>query len=149
TCLYARELTRPALWEALRAGRTSCSTGPRIVARLRADGRWMGEEYRAERPPAFAGFVAGTDGIEEVQIRRGAEVVHRQAPPYRPGDRVRLAWTGARILDRNRQQVWDGGLRVEGTRLLDARDYAIDTPREGIQAWDASSVRWRSRPAGD
>src|SRR5205823_8313683 len=68
---------------------------------------------------------------------------------YQPGDRVRLAWTGARILDRNRQQVWDGRLRVDGTRLLDARDYAIDTPAEGIQGWDASSVRWRSRTAGD
>jgi Protein of unknown function (DUF3604) len=149
TCLYARELSRPALWEALRARRTSCSTGARIVARLRADGRWMGEEYRPDAPPTFAGFVAGTDGIEEVQIRRGAEVVHRQAPPYQPGDRVRVAWTGARILDRNRQQLWDGRLRVDGTRLLDARDYAIDTPTEGIERWDGESVDWRSRTAGD
>jgi hypothetical protein len=149
TCVYARELTRPALWEALRARRTSCSTGPRILARLHADGRWMGEEYRPDAPPAFEGFAAGSGRIEEVQLRRGAEVVHRQTPPYRPGDRVRVAWTGARILDRNRQQVWDGRLRLEGTSIRDAQDYAIDTPSEGIADWDAGSVRWRSRTAGD
>ena len=62
---------------------------------------------------------------------------------------MRVAWTGARVLDRNRQQPWDGRLRVEGTRILDARDYAIDTPTEGITDWDAASVRWRSRTAGD
>src|SRR5207244_3236377 len=127
----------------------SCSTGPRILARLRADGRWMGEEHRASAAPIFEAFVAGTDGLEEVLIRRGAEVVYRHPLPYQPGDRVRVAWTGARILDRNRQQPWDGRLRVEGTRILDARDYAIDTPTEGIVDWDAASARWRSRTAGD
>jgi hypothetical protein len=149
TCAYASELSRPALWEALRARRTSCSTGPRIAARLRADGHWMGAEYRASGPPTFEGFVAGTAPLEEVAIRRGAEVVYRHPIAYQPGDRIRVAWTGARILDRNRQQVWDGRLRVEGTRLLGADDYAIDTPTEGVQGWDAGSVAWRSRTAGD
>lgn len=150
TCVWARELSRAALWEALRARRTSCSTGERILARLRTvDGRWMGEELDATSAPALELFVAGTRPLEEILVRRGRDAVHRWAPPFEPGDHVRVAWTGARVLDRGRQQPWDGGLRVDGTRILDAANYAIDTPVEGIVDWDADGVRWRSRTAGD
>jgi hypothetical protein len=149
TCAYARELTREALWEAFRARRTSCSTGQRIVARLLGDGHWMGEEIACSTPPLLEGFAAGATGIEQVEVRAGGETVYRHPLPYEPGDRVRIAWTGARILDRNRQQVWDGRLMVDGARLRDASPYAIDTPTEGIVDWDASTVRWRSRTAGD
>lgn len=150
TCLYARSLTREALWEALRARRTSCSTGERILAQLKADGHWMGEEYEAAAAPRFEVFVAGTGPLEEVRIRRGTETVyaHPLVAPS-PGNRIRVAWTGARILDRNRQQVWDGGLRIEGGKILHAETYFFDTPAEGITRWDAGEVRWRSRTAGD
>lgn len=148
TCLYARELTREALWEAMRARRSSCSTGERIVARLRMGEHWMGEEVTTLGQ--IEAFVAGTDELEEIAVKRGTETVYRhELAPFEPGDRVRIAWTGARILDRNRQQIWDGSLRVEAARILDAQDYSIDTPTEGIQAWDSASVRWRSRTAGD
>jgi hypothetical protein len=150
TCAWAEGLTRESLWEALKARRTSCSTGQRILARLTADGHWMGEEYSASGPPRFEAFVAGTDGVEEVQLRRGLEIVHTLRPgPYRPGNRIRVAWSGARILDRNRQQTWDGRLFVEGGRILDAQPYAFDHPDEGILQWDAGHVAWRSRTAGD
>jgi hypothetical protein len=150
TCLYARDLTREALWEALRARRASCSTGERVLAQLRGDGHWMGEEYEAAGAPRFEVFVAGTDALEEVLIRRGTETAyaHPLAPPTL-GNRIRVAWTGARILDRNRQQAWDGGLRIEGARIRHAETYFFDTPAEGITRWDAGEVRWRSRTAGD
>jgi hypothetical protein len=149
TCAWAAELTRESIWAALKARRTSCTTGPRIVARLTADGRWMGEEYATAGPPRLEAFVAGTCGIEEVAIRRGHESVHRWEPPFAAGRRVRVAWSGARILDRNRQQPWDGRLAVAGARIVDARPYAFDHPDEGITAWDAGHVAWRSRTAGD
>jgi hypothetical protein len=150
TCLWASELTRAGLWEAMRARRSSCTTGPRIVARLTADGHWMGEEYRARGAPRLEGLVVGTDELEEVVLRRGAEAVYVHRPgPFVPGERVRLAWSGARILDRNRQQRWDGRLTVEGGRIVAARPYAFDHPDEGIVGWDAGGVAWRSRTAGD
>jgi hypothetical protein len=45
--------------------------------------------------------------------------------------------------------VWDGGLRVEGTRIEAVADYALDTPDEGVVARDAQGIRWRSITAGD
>lgn len=149
TCAYARSLTREALWEALRARRTSCSSGERILVQLRADGRWMGEEFDTTRPPRLAVRAIGTDGIEEVAIRRGTETVYTHRIDLSPGNRIRIAWSGARILDRNRQQVWDGRVRVDGARILDVQPYAFDSPVEGITSWDAAEVRWRSRTAGD
>ncbi len=150
TCVYARSLTRQALWEALRARRTSCSSGERILVQLKADGHWMGEEYETADPPRLEVFVAGTAGIEEVLIRRGHETVYAHPTfPSIPGNRIRVAWSGARIHDRNRQQAWHGGLRIVGAKILAAEPYAFDTPAEGITHWDTGAVRWHSRTAGD
>jgi hypothetical protein len=44
---------------------------------------------------------------------------------------------------------WDGGLRVQGARILAAHPWAFDTADEGIRATDPHSVHWRSITAGD
>jgi len=52
--VYARELTREALWEALLARRCYATTGPRIIVGLRAGDAWMGAEVPMAATPKQA-----------------------------------------------------------------------------------------------
>jgi hypothetical protein len=150
TCVYARDLTREALWEAVRNRRFYATTGERIALRFRSGSHEMGEEMPADGPLEFSVQVAGTAGIERVDLFRGLERVYR-----RPGEaggplnRIKVIWSGAENMQRNRNTCWDGELTVAGGRIRSARGYRFDYPTEGIQQWDGGRVAWRSRTAGD
>ncbi|MEW6046111.1 MAG: DUF3604 domain-containing protein [Bacillota bacterium] len=150
--VYARELTREGIWEALRARRCYATTGARIVLSLMADGHWMGEEYTTSRPPRLEVAVMGTAPVERVDLVRDgltlANVVSAPVDAGRPV-RIRVAWGGARVRGRGRQTNWDGQLRIEDGRLVGVSSFAFDCPLHGVLEWDESHARWRSMTAGD
>lgn len=150
TCVYARELTRQALWEAIGSRRFYATTGERIGLRFRAGPHEMGEEISAGGPVEFAVEVAGTAGLERLELFRGLESVYRHSgQPGGPLNRIKVIWSGAENMQRNRNTLWDGQLTVTGGRVRGARGYRFDYPTEGIRDWDANRVTWQSRTAGD
>ena len=81
TAVYATELTRDALWDALWNRRTYGTTGARIVLDVRIDGHMMGEAFTTETPPTLTAQVVGTDVIERVEVQRdGYDTVYELAP---------------------------------------------------------------------
>jgi len=76
TAVLARELTRAALWDALRKRRCYGTTGARIIMHLTIDGDPMGSELRrpagSELP--LQARVAGTDELVAVEVLRNSEV---------------------------------------------------------------------------
>ncbi len=149
-CVYARELTREAVWEALKNRRCYATTGQRIILQVFADGHWMGEEYRAEKPPTIAVNAIGTNLIEKIELFRGLQCIHTYPPTdNRSTDHVRIVWSGARIKGRGRIARWDGALEIDGGKILDATGYAFDSPVEGITSVSENSVSWKSATAGD
>ena len=78
TCVLARELTREAIFEAIRARRCYAATSVRILLDVRVNGHIMGSEIRAEgaaEPRTIGVRAAGTADIARaVVIRNGAEV---------------------------------------------------------------------------
>ena len=150
TCVYASELTREGVWEALRARRCYATTGQRILLDVRVAGHPMGSDCRLSEPPEISVQVHGTAPIERVDIFRGAELIYAypEAQP-RARDRVRVAWSGQRIRARNRRVVWDGSLSLDQGRITAAEGYAFDTPAEGIRSIADRCVTWRSVTTGD
>ncbi len=152
TCIYARELTREALWEALKKRRVYGTTGERILLDVRCGEHWMGEEFSVTTPPTIQVKVMGTDGIERVELKRGLETIHTVSPV--PGEvknssLFRIAWSGARHVQRHRETVWDGSLVLDKGRIVHAEGYAFDSVAEGITSWDSKRVEWRSITTGD
>lgn len=152
TCIYASSLTREGLWEALKHRRVYGTTGERILLRFTAGEHWMGEEFDTTEPPEFQVLVAGAAGLEAVELKRGTHVIFAERPKdaaARGSRWVRVAWSGARIHDRGRQTIWDGSLVLRGGRILQAREYAMDSPDERILTREPQRLTWRSTTTGD
>lgn len=177
TAVLARDHSRAAIWEALKARRTYATTGARllldVVARVGARAGRAARDYPmgsiidlpALDHPApgrleIAVSVHGTAPLWRVEVLRWPDVVYRHALPASDmslpiGDvpagqhRLRIGWTGARIRARRRMTRWDGGLSVADGTLLRAEGWGFDHPEDGITARSPHSVTWRSETAGD
>jgi len=132
TCVLAPELTRDAVFDALRQRRCYGTTGPRIDLAFEIHGQPMGsvlevlrgrEPVAVVRPPAF----------DDVAASR----------------RIRVRWEGARIRGRGRRVTWSGILRAEGAQIEKASTFAFDSAADGITEQTEREVRFRSRTTGD
>jgi len=80
TSVLAAELTRPAIFEALRHRRNYAVLGARIVLDFRINGHPMGEEIRVKGKPRILVDVNGTDKIYEVLIVRDGAKLYSANP---------------------------------------------------------------------
>ncbi len=146
-CVTAPELTRPAIWEAIRNARTCGTNGERILVSVSAEDVGPGGDARAGA--AVTVTVHGTAPIERIELRRGlAEVVDEHRATARIQGGIRVSWRGARNRGRERELRWDGSLTAHGTTIVDAQPYAFDRRVEGIERANGR-VTWRSTTAGD
>ena len=68
TGVYTTELTREAVFDAIRARRCYATTGQRIVVDFKIDGEWMGRELKSRDAPFISVKVIGTAPIESVTV---------------------------------------------------------------------------------
>jgi hypothetical protein len=160
TAVMLPALTRAELWRALRERRCYATTGERIVLATTL-GRWnMGDEAAlriapGEALPPMQVQVSGTAPLETVDFFRDDQLLARRdllARAVGPAsNRYRIGWRGAAApgnWERARLN-WDGELRIEGARIVQATPWAFDTPDEGLIAIGEQRVAWRSVTAGD
>jgi hypothetical protein len=83
TAVLARELTRDAIFDALRHRRNYAVNGARIGLDFRINGQVMGSEIESTGAPRIALDVRGTDLIEEVAIVRNGKVLRAMQPRTR------------------------------------------------------------------
>jgi len=90
TAILAPELTREALWQALRARRTYGTTGARIYLDFRVNGAVMGAELDATTNRDVRAVIHGTGPIRQVDIVRSGEDVFSLAGEGK--EDLTLAW---------------------------------------------------------
>jgi hypothetical protein len=73
--VWAEELTRRSIWDALAQRRTYGITGDRIILDFRADGSPMGSEFRTAGEVIFHGSVTGSDSLDRLELIRNGRVV--------------------------------------------------------------------------
>jgi len=153
TCVLAEELTREAIFDALKKRRCYGTTGPRMSLWIDADGHPMGTEFAAASSVTINAIVHGTAPLESLTLYRGKQPVHQVRPsefdklddsPY-----LRVFWEGARIRGRGRRAVWDGEISVDGAEIVSAKAFAFDSPADGILETKPNRVSFRSRTVGD
>jgi len=78
TCVLAPELTREAIFEAIRARRCYATNGARILLDVRLNGHRMGEEFKSDTasPRTLTVRAAGTADIARAVVVRNGQDVH-------------------------------------------------------------------------
>jgi len=176
TCYLMPELTRDALFEALRKRRHYGTTGARIFLDLRGsfdqavtafseDPQFapareisvrqalMGDIIRPGGVPMrLAAEVIGTAPIERVDILHGVQVVQTARPYGAPdlGCRVRVLWQGAEYRGRGRETHWQGRLKLTGNRFSGFAPVNFLNPeRQIVETASGVALAWTSVTTGN
>jgi len=174
SCLLATELTRSALFEALRRRHHYATTGCRAIVDTavlfdrdadlygddpnqggKAAGRvrraMMGDILRtADDAVTFVVDIVGSAPLERVEIRNRMEVLETVRPfaPAQLGRRIRVIWEGSEYRGRGRQTVWDGTVTLTGNgfaRVAPINLWNLDKP---LVRRSASRLEWQALTTG-
>jgi hypothetical protein len=176
SCYFMPELTRDALFTALRQRKHYGTTGTRIFIDLKGefDGEVtgfsddpklgpvqeiavrearMGDIIRPGRVPMkLSAEVIGTAPVERVDVLHGREVVHSVRPFAADdlGRRVRVLWQGAEYRGRGRETIWQGKLTVAGNRITRFAPVNFLNPERKIsETTPGISLAWTSVTTGN
>jgi hypothetical protein len=176
SCYFMPELTRDALFEALRKRRHYGTTGNRLFLDVRAGFEqdvtgfsedpklgpakefpvreaMMGDIIRPlSVPMRLSVEVIGTASLERVDVFHGTEVV-QSARPFAATDlgrRVRILWQGAEYRGRGRETVWQGRLAITGNRIVRFAPVNFLNPERRVQeVTPGSELAWTSVTTGN
>src|ERR1700722_7871481 len=176
SCYFMPELTRDALFEALRQRRHYGTTGKRLFLDMRAtfeqdvtgfseDPKLGPTEEIAVReavmgdiirpmsvPMKLSVEVIGTAPLERVDVLHGTKVV-QSARPFAASDlgrRVRILWQGAEYRGRGRETLWQGKLEITGNRIERFAPVNFLNPERTVQeVAPGTSLSWTSVTTGN
>ncbi|MFH1539645.1 MAG: DUF3604 domain-containing protein [bacterium] len=120
--MYLEELTREAVFEAMRARRVYAVTGSRIVLDVRAGGHFMGSLVRSDGPVPFSIEVKGRAPIHSIEVVKNgrtvgtfsdtgtqAEVEYTDERREREEDYIYV-----RVLQRDAHMAWSSPVWISG-----------------------------------
>lgn len=129
TGLYAKELTREGVFEAIRARRCYAVTGDRIETDFRLNGHRMGEELKGQAERSIEVDTTGWGEIHRIELIRNGDVIARAFPVDKPRAdsawdepivcRVEFGWGPWGDLNMARICDWDFDIEVDGARIVD------------------------------
>ena len=176
SCYFMPELTRDALFEALRKRWHYGTTGTRIFLDLQGlfetdvtgfsedpllgptvehqtrDAR-MGDIIRpGSVPMKLSAEVIGTAPIERLDVIHGRKVV-QTARPFGAADlgrRLRVLWQGAEYRGRGREVIWQGRLTLTGNRFSRFAQVNFLNPERKVQeTTPGTALAWTSVTTGN
>ena len=176
TCYLMPELTRDALFEALRRRRHYGTTGTRLFMDLHGTfpepvtgfsgdphpspaqsqsvrGAMMGDIIRpGSVPMRLAVEAIGTSPIERIDVLHGTQIAHTVRPFTAAdlGRRVRVLWQGAEYRGRGRETQWQGQLTLTGNRIAKfAAVNFLNPERQVRETSPGTTLAWSSVTTGN
>ena len=155
TCVLAEKLDRESIHAAIAARHCYATTGNRPLLEVTvhdAGGRaaMMGDVLAVTGTPVLDVLVAGSAGLEAIEVHNGPVVIARYVPATgrESSNRLRLAWEGAEVKGRARLARWDGSLKVTGNKILSATPVNFWNANWPLHRVGEDQLRWRSSTTG-
>lgn len=156
TAVYAKELTRESIWEALQARRTYATTGERIRLLFQVNDADMGSEITVNGPPKISFQVEGTKPVERVDLFRGVEVIDSWtvSPPVSQDEdstMLRVLWGGTERKGTARLQRvdWKGSLSINGGSLELVETVNFQSYDDEAVLVSDNRIEWANQSAGN
>ncbi len=153
TGLYAKELTRDGIWEALKKRSCYAATSSRMILEYSCNGYEMGEEFYTEETPKLDINIYGSAPLSHIDIYRNLEMIHREFIGAKKTEsktkEIKIVWSGVRTKFRKKSVTWDGAIYFNGAVIQEAKDYSIDNPFDGIQGQNNHIISFKSKTSGD
>ncbi len=125
--VYAENLTRESIFEAIKNRRTYAVNADRIGLDFRLNGKWMGEILPSTTTRKLKVKVEGKDVVDRVEVLRNNRVIHRDFPIDRPNTaaswdkpvlcRIEFGWGPWGDLNMARICDWDFTIEVEEGKI--------------------------------
>ncbi len=158
TGIWADQLTREALWEALWQRRTYAVTGDRIRLEFSVNDAPMGSEIEHTNMRHISVGVEAVDEIDVIEIFKNGRIIHREYPtdelssddwPELVKTRFEYGWGPWAALDMARVCDWDIRIDVRGGQLRNTVPCLQSGPmeeerRDKLLSHDESSLHWQS-----
>jgi len=126
--VWARDLSRESLLEAIRARRTYAATGDRIGLEVALNEHPMGADAPFDSDRQIDVRVEAQDSIAMVELVRNGKVIKRHFPeddfdgvtrlPGRAKCRLQYGWGPWAALGLGRTCIWDMSIRLDGGRFV-------------------------------
>ncbi|MHC4871289.1 MAG: DUF3604 domain-containing protein [Planctomycetota bacterium] len=125
--VYAPDLTRNSIFEAIKKRRVYATTNARIILEFHANDSFMGEECFSEDYTRIKGKVYGTDVIEKIEVIRDSRVIHTIEPgcedaEFEFEDSMRVLGTCfyyLRVTQRDKHMAWSSPVWVTSRARLE------------------------------
>ena len=127
----ATDLSREAIFDAIRNRRTYAVTGDRIELDFELNGGMMGQEIPYERKRRIQVAVTGWDQVDRVEVLKNNRVIHRDFPMDRTVSsgswerpvliRFEYGWGPWPVLGMGRVADWDIRINLDGGTLEDVQ----------------------------
>ena len=167
--MYAPELTRKSIWQAIQNRRCYALTGDRIELDVRLNDARMGEEIMAGGEREIRVTARGRDVLDKIEVIKNNKPLKRYFGPRapEPGDTfqgvIRIEWGWG---DKEESVRWDGELKLSEGRidsvepcftgdpvLAPSEDGGgvgeSEDPIHGIVGQDEQTVEWFSHTQGN
>lgn len=174
SCLLASELTRVALFDALRRRHHYATTGCRAILDTavrfdrptelygddpamggavvtRVDHAMMGDIVRTQDVAVtFTVEVVGSAPIERIELRNRLALLETVRPytTEQLGSRIRIVWEGAEYRGRGRQTIWDGSAVVTGNRIEGISPINLWNLDKPVTLRDGRDISWQALTTG-
>jgi hypothetical protein len=157
--VWAEELTRASLFEAINARRTYAATGDRIALEFAINGQPMGSSLAQSADRQIDVRVEAQDSLAMVELIRNGRVIQRHFPedhvasrvalPGRVKCRLQYGWGPWAALGLGRTCDWDAVIRLEGGTFLRALPCLQSAPydeqrRDHLEMVSPTELRLRS-----
>ncbi len=147
--VFAPDLTKISVWNAIKARRCYASTIDRLFLDTRIGHLKMGQEGEMSGKLTMSVETAGKYPLEEVVLYDWDKVVETRKLMPSDNQKIRVRWSGVLYRGRGKSANWNGMLTVKKGCIRDAKEYGIDRSDQGIKMLTNSSVQWASSTSGD